>query len=60
MMKPEENLEVKGFIKIRDGDGKRTKVPFRYQIVVGDNSQLEQLNVYDLTLNGNVQPIKVG
>ena len=38
MMKPEENLEVKGFIKIRDGDGKRTKVPFRYQIVVGDKS----------------------
>ncbi|PYK62446.1 MAG: hypothetical protein DME21_06415 [Verrucomicrobia bacterium] len=38
MMKPEENLEVKGFIKIRDGDGKRTKVRFRYQIVVGDKS----------------------
>jgi hypothetical protein len=30
------------------------------QIEVGDNSQLEQLNVNDLTLNGNVQPIKVG
>ena len=30
------------------------------QIKVGRNSQLEQLNVYDLTLNGNVQPIKAG
>ena len=38
LMKPEENLEVKGVIKIRDGDGKRTKIPFRYQIAVGDKS----------------------
>jgi len=38
LKKPEENLEVRGVIKIRDGDGKRTKVPFRYQIVVGDKS----------------------
>jgi len=27
MMNPEENQEVKGFIKIRDGDGKRNESP---------------------------------
>jgi hypothetical protein len=33
---PTENLEIKGALKIRDGNGKRTIVPFRYQVVVGN------------------------
>src|SRR5207244_6557148 len=37
-MQPHADVEFKGFNKIRDGDGKCTKVPFRYQIVVGDKS----------------------
>ncbi|HKS36124.1 MAG TPA: outer membrane lipoprotein-sorting protein [Verrucomicrobiae bacterium] len=32
--RPEENLAVNGLLRIRDGDGRRTKVPFRYQIVL--------------------------
>jgi hypothetical protein len=32
--KPVENIEVNGLLKVRDGEGKRTKVSFRYQIVV--------------------------
>jgi hypothetical protein len=37
-LKPAENLEIKATLKIRDGNGKRTTVPFRYQIVVGSTS----------------------
>ena len=32
---PAENFEIKGALKIRDGNGKRTSIPFRYQIIVG-------------------------
>jgi hypothetical protein len=32
--KPGENIEVNGLLKVRDSEGRRTKVPFRYQIVV--------------------------
>jgi hypothetical protein len=34
-LKPEENLEVSGFIRIRKSTGERARVPFRYQILVG-------------------------
>ena len=37
-MKPEENLEVKGVLRIRDNDGKRSTVPFRYQVIVGEKT----------------------
>lgn len=32
--RPEENLAVNGLLRIRDGDGRRTKISFRYQIVL--------------------------
>jgi len=35
---PAENLEVNGILKIRDGGGKRTRIPFRYHVVVGDDA----------------------
>jgi hypothetical protein len=38
LMRPTENLEVKGFLKIRDADGKRTKVPINYRFISGDQS----------------------
>ena len=38
LMRPTENLEVKGFLKIRDADGKRTKVPIHYRFISGDQS----------------------
>jgi len=33
---PADNLEIKGLLRVRDGNGKRTTVPFLYQIVVGN------------------------
>ena len=36
--KPTENLEIKGVLKIRNANGKRVQVPFRYRIVVGETS----------------------
>jgi len=38
LMRPTENLEVKGFLKIRDSSGKRTKVPINYRFISGDRS----------------------
>ena len=38
LMRPTENLEVTGFLKIRDADGKRTRVPFNYRFISGDQS----------------------
>jgi outer membrane lipoprotein-sorting protein len=32
--RPGENLAVNGVLKIRDGDGRRTKIPFHYQVVL--------------------------
>jgi hypothetical protein len=36
--KPMENLEVRGWIRLRDPEGRRTRTPFRYRIEVGDQS----------------------
>jgi hypothetical protein len=33
---PEENMEVNGILVVRNADGKRSKVPFHYQVIVGD------------------------
>ena len=33
LMRPTEDLEVKGFLKIRDSSGKRTKVPINYRFI---------------------------
>ena len=38
LMRPTENLEVKGFLKIRDADGKRTRIPFNYRFISGNQS----------------------
>jgi hypothetical protein len=35
---PTENLEVNGVLKICDGDGNRTRRPFRYHVVIGDGA----------------------
>lgn len=42
--RPAEGIEVEGLFKIRDGDGKRTQVPFRYRFVPGDT---EWKNIYE-------------
>jgi len=34
-MRPQENLEVKGHLKVRDGDGKRRQIPIHYQFLAG-------------------------
>ncbi len=36
--KPTENLEVKGWIRLRDAEGRRTRTPFRYRVEVGEQS----------------------
>jgi hypothetical protein len=35
---PPENLEVNGLVRVRDSHGRRTKTPFRYQVIVGERS----------------------
>jgi len=35
---PEENMEVNGVLVVRNSDGKRSKVPFHYQVIVGDRN----------------------
>ncbi len=35
---PEENLEVNGILVVRNSDGKRTRVPFHYQVLVSDEN----------------------
>lgn len=38
---PEENVEVNGILIVRDGDGKRTRIPFHYQVIVnGETSKV--------------------
>jgi len=36
--KPTENLEVKGWIRLRDAEGRRSRTPFRYRVEVGEQS----------------------
>jgi hypothetical protein len=36
--RPSESMEVQGSLKIRDADGKRTRVPFRYRFVYGEKT----------------------
>ena len=37
-MRPTENLEVKGLLTVRAPDGQRTKVPFNYRFISGEQS----------------------
>ena len=56
LLRPTENLEVKGFLKIRDADGKRTKVPFRYRFISGDQSWQ---SIYEIEADGRVPAEKL-
>ncbi len=56
LMRPTENFEVKGFLKIRDAAGKRTKVPFNYRFISGD--QIWQ-SIYEIAAGGGVPAEKL-
>jgi len=56
VMRPAENIEVKGFLKIRDSDGKRTKVPFQYRFISGDQSWQ---SIYEIEADGRVAAEKM-
>jgi len=49
LMRPTENLEVKGFLKIRDADGRRIKVPFNYRFISADQSWQ---SIYEIEAGG--------
>jgi Outer membrane lipoprotein-sorting protein len=55
-MRPTENLEVKGFLKIRDADGKRIKVPVNYRFISGDQSWQ---SIYEIEPGDRVPPEKL-
>jgi hypothetical protein len=44
-LRPTEDLAVNGFLKIRDADGKRTRVPFSYRFISGDKGWQ---NIYEI------------
>jgi len=50
---PPENLEVNGVLKLRSSDGKRTKVPIRYRIVVADK---HWESIYETVLSDGTAP----
>ena len=54
--RPTETLEIKGMLKIRDAEGKRTKVPFRYRCIPGDKSWQ---NIYETDAHGPVPAEKL-
>jgi len=56
LMRPTDNLEVKGFLKIRDADGKRTKVPINYRFISGDQSWQ---SIYEIEAGDRVPPEKL-
>ncbi len=49
LARPTENLEVKGLLKIRDADGKRSKVPFHYRFINGEKGWE---NIYETEAGG--------
>jgi hypothetical protein len=51
LMRPTENLEVNGFLKIRDADGKRTKIPFTYRFLSGER---RWQSIYEIEADGRV------
>jgi len=54
--RPREDLEVKGLLKIRDAEGRRTRVPFRYRFIHGEKSWQ---NIYETEANGQVPAEKL-
>src|SRR6058998_878038 len=49
LMRPTENLEVNGLLKIRAADGRRTKVPFNYRFIPGDQ---RWQSIYEIEAGG--------
>jgi len=55
-MRPTENIEVKGFLRTRDADGKRTKIPFNYRFIAGDQSWQ---SIYEIEAGSSVPKEKL-
>jgi len=49
--RPTENLEVTGLLRIREADGRRTRIPFRYRFRSDDKSWQ---NIYETETDGQV------
>ena len=56
LMRPTENFDVKGFLKIRDAAGKRTRVPFNYRFISGDQTWQ---SIYEIGAGGGVPAEKL-
>jgi hypothetical protein len=56
LMRPTENLEVKGVLRIRDADGNRSKVPFHYRFISGDQSWQ---SIYEIEAGGGATAEKL-
>jgi len=56
LMRPTENLEVKGLLTIRHADGKRTRVPISYRFISGDQSWQ---SIYEIEAGDRVPPEKL-
>ena len=52
LARPMESLEVNGLLKIRDADGRRAKVPFRYRFVSGEKCWK---NIYETEATGLIR-----
>ena len=54
--RPTENLQIRGVLKIRDADGKRTTVPVRYRF---NSSKQSWQNIYETEAIGSVPAEKL-
>src|SRR5207248_8585703 len=54
--RPTENLQIRGVLKIRDADGKRTTVPVRYRFSYSERSWQ---NIYETEAIGRVPAEKL-
>lgn len=54
--RPAERVDVTGFFKIRDPDGRRTRVPFRYRFVPGEKGWK---NIYETQASDRVPAEKL-
>lgn len=45
LLRPSDNLAIRGLLKIRDADGRRTNVPFHYRFISGEKTWQ---NVYEI------------
>jgi hypothetical protein len=56
LMRPTEDFEVKGFLKIRDAAGKRTRIPFNYRFISGDQTWQ---SIYEIAAGGGAPAEKL-